>query len=315
MRLVTIDDGARGRAGAVLSTGQILDFGRAALPATNGAAVPGTVREILEAGTSIWPRLRELIADAEASIAASEGTDNSSILNPDAALMAPVPDPQLVLATGLSYRSHLAEMQGTPAPANPTGFLKAPSSISGPGGVLRLPPQASEHVDYEGEFACVIGTACHNIGVEEALDHVAGYTVANDLSARDWAAAVWAATSPWEARATWEVNLMGKQLPGFTALGPVLTTIDEMPNLATTRLTTRVNGNLMQDAFLEEMLFTVAEVIAYFSRWYSFRPGDVILTGTPAGVGIGRNPKMFLKSGDQVDVTIDGIGTLTTSFA
>ena len=175
-----------------------------------------------------------------------------------------------MLAAGLAYKSHLAEMAGTPTPSHPTAFLKAPSSLSAPDAQLSLPPQADSAVDYEGELACVFGRTCHNVSAENALSYLAGYTGANDLSARDWVGLVWAATAPWEARATWEVNIMGKQLPGFTALGPVLTTVDEIADPSTLHLTTRLNGNVMQSASVSDLIFPIAETISYFSRWYTF---------------------------------------------
>ena len=220
----------------------------------------------------------------------------------------------MLLASGLAYKSHLAEMSNTPRPTHPVGFLKATSSISTTGAHVRIPPQAPNHVDYEGELACVIGRSCHNVTAEEAVGYVAGYTIANDLSARDWVQDVMAATDPWSARSTWEVNLMGKQFPGFTALGPGLTTADEMGPLDHLTLRTFLNGEIMQEAEIGDLIFSIGEIVAYFSRWYQFSPGDVILTGTPAGVGVGRKPPIFMKPGDQVEVTIDRIGSLVTYF-
>jgi 2-keto-4-pentenoate hydratase/2-oxohepta-3-ene-1,7-dioic acid hydratase in catechol pathway len=219
-----------------------------------------------------------------------------------------------MVAAGLAYRSHLAEMANTPAPAHPTAFMKSPASISGPEEKVSLPTLAREHVDYEGELACVFGRTCYNVPASEALSYLAGYTAANDLSARDWAKSVWAATAPWDARITWEVNIMGKQFPGFTALGPVLTTTDEIPDPSLLKLRTTVNGQVMQAAPVSDLIFPIPEVISYLSRWYEFAPGDVLLTGTPAGVGIGRKPPVFLKEGDVVSVEIDRIGCLTTRF-
>jgi 2-keto-4-pentenoate hydratase/2-oxohepta-3-ene-1,7-dioic acid hydratase in catechol pathway len=271
---------------------------------------------ILEGGTSALDVVRRMAERAE-----TLSTDQrraliveGTILAKDVRLLAPIPTPRLIVAAGLAYKSHLAEMAGTPAPAHPTAFMKASSSVSAPGAMLRLPPQADSAVDYEGELACVFGRACHNVSAKDALSFLAGYTAANDFSARDWAKLVWAATAPWDARITWEVNIMGKQLPGFTALGPVLTTADEIPDPATLHLTTRLNDKVMQSASVGDLIFTIADTISYLSRWYTFLPGDILLTGTPSGVGIGRKPPVFIEKGDVVNVDIDRIGTLTTHF-
>ncbi len=238
--------------------------------------------------------------------------EQGEVLAAGTRLLAPVPNPGLILAVGLNYHSHLKEMAGTPQPAHPSAFLKSPASVSHPNARLHLPAQAPHQVDYEGELAVIFGRACYQVSAGDALDYVAGYTVANDLSARDWVKPVWEARQPWEARLTWEVNIMGKQLPGFTALGPDLLTVEEVPDASAMRLTTILNGNVMQDALVSDMIFPIGEQIAHFSRWYAFQPGDVLLTGTPAGVGVGRKPPVFLREGDSIEIRIEPIGTLTT---
>jgi acylpyruvate hydrolase len=316
MRLVTIDDVPSGSPGALLQSGEIVHLARAALADTIEAWLPSGVAGILAGGragvavaSGIAARYENMKADALAQFRAS-----GTLMPATTRLLPPVPSPGLIVAAGLAYRSHLAEMAGTPTPAQPTGFMKSPTSLSPSGATLSLPPQAREHVDYEGELALIFGSRCHMVDQAEAMTYVAGYTVANDLSARDWVKAVWAATSPWEARQTWEVNIMGKQLPGFTALGPAMVTADEISDPAQLRLTTVLNGRTMQDAQISDLIFPIAQMVAYFSRWYTFMPGDVLLTGTPAGVGVGRDPSIFLRSGDTVEVNIDRIGTLSTHF-
>jgi acylpyruvate hydrolase len=314
MLLVTIDDAPGGSAGAQLASGEILHLGRAAESGTIEAWLPSSVMGILVGGPEGLAVAERLAARHEAMGQASLTPKRAqgALLPPDTRLLAPVPSPGMILAAGLAYRSHLAEMSGTPTPTHPTAFLKSPSSISGPGATVTLPPQAPDHVDYEGELAIVIGRGCHAVDAEAAMQCIAGYTIANDLSARDWLKEVWAAEKPWQARQTWEVNIMGKQLPGFTALGPAIATVGRINDPNPLRLVTRVNGAMMQDASISDMIFPIGETIAYFSRWYRFRPGDVLLTGTPAGVGVGRKPPVFLRAGDRVDVSIDRIGTLTT---
>lgn len=312
MRMVTIDDVPDGSPGALLVSGEMLHLRRAARESTIEAWLPGSVAEILAAGRNGLDVVSAMVARVEALDRDSrEGLRSTGALLPEVTrLLPPIPRPRLILAAGLAYRSHLAEMSGTPPPPHPTGFMKSATSVSGSGQSILLPRDATEKVDFEGELAVVFGRHCHHVSEEEALDYVAGYTAANDLSARDWVEPVWRAQMPWEARLTWEVNIMGKQLPGFTALGPCLLTADEVPDPRDLRITTRLNGNIMQDALVEDLIFPIARSIAYFSRWYSFSPGDVLLTGTPAGCGVGRNPKLFMRAGDHIDVTISQIGTL-----
>lgn len=315
MRLVSIDDRAAGSgsAGAILASGDIVHLGRIASPGTVEAWLPDTLLGILQAGPDGLAVVRGMVerADALRGDAAAAARLAGHLLAPTTRLQAPIGRPAMVLAAGLAFKSHLAEMAGTPVPPHPTAFLKTAASVAGPGPV-RLPPDASEQVDYEGELAVVFGSHCHGVTAAEALGHVAGYTAANDLSARDWVRDVWAAERPWDARRTWEINIMGKQFPGFTALGPALTTTDEIPDPSALRLRTTLNGEMMQDASMDDMIFPLADVIAWFSRWHSFAPGDVLLTGTPAGVGVGRSPQRFVRPGDRVVVEIERIGALVT---
>ncbi|HEX7784437.1 MAG TPA: fumarylacetoacetate hydrolase family protein [Sphingobium sp.] len=312
MRLVTIDDVPGGSPGAQLASGEVLHLLRAARPSTLEAWLPRSITGILEGGKPALSLVRDIVSRAEQGEGIVELKNAGAILDGGTPLLAPIPAPRLLLAVGLAYRSHLAEMAGTPAPEHPTAFMKSPSSVAAPGHSLTLPPAANDMVDFEGELACVFGRPCHNVTPADAMDHIAGYMAANDISARNWAPAVWAASDPWKARLTWEVNIMGKQFPGFTPLGPVLTTVDDIPDPSALRLVTRLNGQVMQDAQVSDMIFPLDEVISYFSRWYHFQPGDVLLTGTPAGVGIGRKPPIFLTPGDRVEVEIDRIGTLST---
>jgi acylpyruvate hydrolase len=316
MKLVTIDDVRGGSPGALLDGGEILHVSKGARPGTLESWIPNSVTGILEGGGAaldvirgMIDRIQRLSIDHRNALR-QEGT----LLPADARLLAPIPVPRLIVAAGLAYKSHLAEMSGTPAPAHPTAFLKTSSSVSAPNAHVGLPPRYDSAVDFEGELACVFGRICHDVSPAEALSCLAGYTAANDFSARDWAKQVWAATAPWDARLTWEVNIMGKQLPGFTALGPVLTTCDEIPDPSELHLTTRLNDRVMQSAGISDLIFPIAETISYLSRWYTFSPGDVLLTGTPSGVGVGRKPPVFVQKGDVLRVEIDRIGTLISRF-
>jgi 2-keto-4-pentenoate hydratase/2-oxohepta-3-ene-1,7-dioic acid hydratase in catechol pathway len=197
---------------------------------------------------------------------------------------------------GLNYRSHLAEI-GEPVPEYPILFLKPATSIIGPGQVIVL-PRISKQVDYEGELAVVIGRTGKNIPQQNALDYVAGYTCANDVSAHD----IEFRTSQWTS---------GKMLDTFCPLGPVMVTADEIPDPNSLRLKTLLNGQTVQDASTADMVFPPAFLVSYISSLATLEAGDVILTGTPAGIGCNRKPQVFLKAGDHVGVEIEGIGTLT----
>ncbi len=317
MRLVTIDDGRRGVSGALLRNGDVVDLRRAALPDTVETWIPSDLRALLEAGAEGMDIARRVVDRIEALDDERRKVlfDQRALLPSATPLLAPLAEPRLILAAGLAYRSHLAEMAGTPVPKHPTAFMKSPTSITGPGAAIRVPADAAAHVDYEGELAVVFGRDCHGVSEADAMDYVAGYTVANDVSARDWVREVWQASEPWEARLTWEVNIMGKQFPGFTALGPALLTRDEVPDVRQLCLTTRLNGITMQSSTVADLIFELPAVIAWFSRWYGFTAGDVLLTGTPAGVGVGRKPPVFMHPGDTIEVHIDGIGTLRNTIS
>jgi len=312
MKLVTIDNTAAGLPGAVLRSGEILHLGKAAAPGTLEAWIPDSLRAILDAGAPGLALVRQLLDRVEAAPATVQQQlrESGAITGAGTRLLAPIPNPRLVVAAGLAFKSHLAEMSGTPVPVKPTGFIKSPNSIVGPDAFILVPPDASGHVDYEGEMGVVFGKTCHRVSAADAMDYVAGYTAANDVSARDWVQDVFDAREAWPARLTWEVNIMGKQFDSFTPLGPVLATADDIGDVTTMQLVTRLNGKVMQSAPLSDLIFSLAETIAYFSKWYTFRPGDVLLTGTPAGVGVGRKPPVFMKAGDVVEVDIGGIGVL-----
>ena len=144
------------------------------------------------------------------------------------------------------------------------------------------------------------------------MDHVAGYTIVNDVSARDWvASSLSSGQSPIDVILAWGKNLAGKQYPSFTPMGPVLVTADEIDDCHDLHLTTTVNGEIMQDTNTGDLIFRIDELISYLSQWHALKPGDVITTGSPAGIGYARDPKVFLKHGDLVEVTVSGVGTLS----
>ena len=226
-----------------------------------------------------------------------------------AKLLPPIPDPGIVLSVGMNYHEHLAEMK-TPVPEKPAAFTKSVASIIASGEPIRLPKSNPGMVDWEGEFSVVIGRPCHAVAAAEALDYVAGYTLVNDVSARDWVAPLFKAQGLMGPIHAWEHNLLGKMFPTFCPMGPCMVTKDEVSDPASVQIQTRLNGKVMQDANTDDLVFSVAQLIEYYSRFYLLRPGDVITTGSPSGVGFGRNPKVFMKAGDVVEVEVKQIGIL-----
>lgn len=214
-------------------------------------------------------------------------------------LLTPIA-PYDILCIGLNYRQHAAE-GGKPVPEHPVLFMKTSSSVQNPGDPIVLPRKLrSDKVDYECELALVIGKECKNATRANALDYVLGYTCANDVSARDWQAE-WGG-SQW---------CRGKTFDTFCPLGPCLVTSDEIENPNDLTIKTVLNGQTLQDWTTSDMIFDVGALIEFLSGSTTLRPGTVILTGTPHGVGFARKPPVWLKAGDTVSVEIEKIGTLT----
>jgi len=214
--------------------------------------------------------------------------------------LAPV-DPANIFCIGLNYRQHANET-GQALPERPVVFMKPTSALQHPGEPIRLPACQlhGPEVDYEGELAVVIGRPGRDIGEAQALTHVLGYTIAHDVSARRWQKE--AGGGQW---------IRGKSFDTFCPLGPTLVTPDELPNPQSLSLTTRVNSRVMQQNSTADMIFTVAELIAFLSQDTTLLAGTVILTGTPEGVGVAREPRVFLQPADTVTIEIEGIGELT----
>jgi acylpyruvate hydrolase len=256
--------------------------------------VPSDLLGLLRGGEKSMVAARRAVQFVEERGAMDDGTDLCHPLS-EVELQAPIQRPGKIVCVGLNYRSHLAEI-GDPVPEYPILFLKPATSIIGHEQSIVL-PRVSQQLDYEGELAVVIGRPGKYIARESALAHVAGYTCANDVSAHD----LEFRTSQWTS---------GKMLDTFCPLGPALLTRDEVPNPGALRLKTLLNGKTVQNATTENMVFPVDFLISYISSLATLEPGDVILTGTPAGIGCNRNPQVFLKAGDHVSVEINGIGTL-----
>ena len=224
-------------------------------------------------------------------------------------LRAPVSDPAMVLSVGMNYHEHLKEMK-TPTPEKPAAFTKSVASIIGSGAPIKVPPSNPGMLDWEGEFSVVIGKPCHRVKAAQALDYVFGYTLVNDVSARDWVAPIFSSTGIMGPIHAWEHNLLGKMFPTFCPMGPCIATKDEISDPANVKIQTRLNGKVMQDANTDDLVFSIVKLIEYYSQFYLFQPGDVITTGSPSGVGFGRNPKVFMKPGDVVEVEVKEIGIL-----
>ncbi|TWT57304.1 Ureidoglycolate lyase [Thalassoglobus neptunius] len=216
----------------------------------------------------------------------------------DGTLMAPIPDPGKIICIGLNYRDH-AEESGMDIPEEPVCFSKFGNSIIGPGEAIRL-PRVSSKVDYEAELVVVIGKAGYEIPKEKAFEHVAGYCNGHDVSARDWQ--IGKPGKQW---------LLGKTPDTFAPIGPWLVAADEIDDPHNLELALRLNGERMQTGNTREFIFGIDEVIAYISQIVTLQPGDIIFTGTPPGVGMGRDPQVWLQPGDTVEVEVSGLGVLS----
>ena len=204
--------------------------------------------------------------------------------------------PQKIVCVGLNYHDH-AEEQGTELPDAPLLFAKWPNTLIGPGQPIVIPP-VTKQVDYEAELGVVIGERVHGASAENALEAVAGYLCLNDVSARD----LQFADGQW---------VRGKSLDTFCPVGPDLVPAADVPDPQVLAIRALVNGEALQDSSTSNMIFSVAEIVAHISQAITLEPGDVIATGTPAGVGAFRDPQVFLRPGDEVTIEIEGIGALT----
>jgi 2-keto-4-pentenoate hydratase/2-oxohepta-3-ene-1,7-dioic acid hydratase in catechol pathway len=212
-------------------------------------------------------------------------------------LAPPVPDPEKIVCVGLNYADHARE-SGVAPPEEPVLFNKFPSALVAHGEPIVL-PQESKEVDYEAELVVVIGRGGRHIAESDALQHVAGYCPGHDVSARDW-----------QLHKPGKQWLLGKTFDTFAPCGPRLTTRDEIADPGKLRIQFRLNGQPLQDSNTKEFIFSVAAVIAYVSQVCTLKPGDLIFTGTPPGVGFARKPPVFLQPGDVAEVEIEGLGVL-----
>ena len=251
----------------------------------------------LGASSSVRGLLAELDADGLRDLAAraADATTAEAVRLADVDLRAPVPDPQKIICIGLNYRDH-AEETGQDIPAAPMWFAKFANSLCGSGQPIVLPAAHAEYVDYEAELALVIGRPARDVTDADALSHIAGAMPLNDVSARD----LQLQNPLWTS---------GKAIDTFAPCGPALVTLDEIGDLGTLGLRTRINGETLQEGATSNLIFGPAELVAWLSRTMTLLPGDIIATGTPAGVGAAQG--RFLRDGDTVEVEIDGLGILS----
>ena len=276
MRLVTRETDRGPRAGVLLEGDRVAD----AWDALDGGC--GTMRGLLKADR--FAELAGAVANADGEALA------------DGALLPPVPDPEKIICIGLNYRAH-AEETKQEIPATPTVFGKFRNSLAAPDATVTL-PAASDTVDYEAEVCVVIGRRLKDAGADEALAGVAGYTLMNDLSARD----LQLATTQWMA---------GKTFDGAAPCGPAVVTADEVaPDAIDFELT--LNGERMQASSTSDLIFGVPELVAHLSTLMTLEPGDLIATGTPSGVGIARQPSVWLQPGDVIEISSPQLGLLRT---
>ncbi len=288
MKLLTYAD-ARGARIAVLAENEgrnrFIDI------ADTDPDLPSEMRSLLALGQSVSERRR--VADKLSHIQAT-----GFGFAPDTVqLLPPVPDPSKILCIGLNYVDHARET-GAAIPSEPVVFNKLPGALLHHGGIIRL-PGVSRRVDYEAELVLVIGKQGRDIAEENALEHVAGYCCGNDVSARDW--------QKEKPAGQW---FLGKTFDTFAPTGPYLVTADEIGDPGNLELTLRLNGRVMQHSNTNQFIFPIPKLIAYVSQVCTLTPGDLIFTGTPAGVGDSRKPPSYLQPGQTLEVEIERVGIL-----
>jgi len=281
MRLVTYDAGNGTHAGVLVGDGIV--------PVAALGAPADTVRGLLESLDAAG-----LTALGEQAAASTERLPRSSVR-----LLPPVPDPEKIICMGLNYRDH-AEEAHQEIPEHPRWFAKFASSLVGDGETIVLPAAHADFVDYEAELAVVIGRECHLVSEADALEHVAGVMAFNDVSARD----LQLQNPLWTS---------GKAIDTFAPCGPALVTSDEAGDLGNLTLRTLIDGEVVQEGSTKDMIFGVAETIAWLSRTMTLKPGDIIATGTPAGIGGLKG--VFLRDGQTVSVEVGGLGAVTNPIA
>lgn len=284
MRFVTFREGNSDRIGA-RSGDQIIDL------SASDSSIPSDMRSFLEGGDAA-------LKAAKAAVKAGGPAFSADAVQ----VLAPISNPEKVVCIGLNYADHAAE-SGMEIPSEPVVFSKYASAIVGPGDTIKLPPSSNEP-DYEVELVVVIGKSGFNVSEADAMRHVAGYTVGHDVSARDYQLQ--------KPGGQW---MMGKTFDTFAPIGPDLVTADEVADPHNLGIRCILNGETVQDSNTKQLIFKIPELIAYLSHVFTLKPGDLIFTGTPPGVGMARNPQLWLKAGDNVACEVDGIGRIENPVA
>ncbi len=254
-----------------------------------GIDLPGSMRSLLEQ----WEWKRKVELTLEHALDEGEATHNHDELH----AAAPVLQPEKIVAVGLNYRDHAIE-GGNEIPDSPVIFTKFPPAVNAPGQPIEWDPTVAEQVDYEAELVVVIGRTAREVDRDEAWESIAGFTVGNDVSARD----LQYGDGQW---------VRGKSLDTFAPIGPTIVTRDEIDDPHDLEIWAEVNGERLQESSTSELIFQVDELVSFISQTTTLRPGDLLFTGTPPGVGVHRDPPVLLSEGDEVTIGIDGIGTLT----
>lgn len=278
MRLVTFLHNEVVRPGMVTADDTVIDLAQLGF---------NTLLDYIESGAE---------GRANADKYVSQAPGNAAYALKDVKLLAPIPKPRKLICIGLNYLDHARETNSE-IPKVPTVFNKFATAVIGPGDSVVL-PNVSKSPDYEAEFAFVIGPGGRAIKAENWRDHVYGYTLVNDISARDYQRA----TTQW---------LMGKTFDTFAPMGPWIVTADEIADPHNLDIQMEINGEILQNSNTRELIFKIPDLIAYLSSVFTLEPGDIVSTGTPAGVGVARDPQRFLRPGDRMTVKIPGIGQLS----
>ncbi|MHB1585067.1 MAG: fumarylacetoacetate hydrolase family protein [Acidimicrobiales bacterium] len=263
-----------------------------------GVVVGDEVVDLTDPGVGLPGDMAALLAAGSEAMARAAGAPTSAARRwplAEVRLRAPVPSPPKVLAIGMNYRAHVEEM-GRDLPPYQYWFNKQRTCVVGPGDPILVPVE-SDQVDYEGELAIVIGRRCKHVPADRWLDVVAGFTVMNDVSVRDW-------------QGRTPTFTMGKSFDTHGPLGPAIVTADELGDPGSLRLRTWVDDELRQDSTTADLIFSCAEMIAYLTTVFPLEPGDVLSTGTPSGVGMGFSPPKWLRPGDRVRIEIESVGVL-----
>lgn len=299
MKLVSLK-GNPARLGCIIGM-EVLIPGEAGLVSN----APTSMIDLLGGGEPALRSLRSIVENVARNEASLGDLRKRGALQPLAgiALDAPV-RPGLAVCNGRAYGAHRKEMGiGHLPPGEPGGFVKNVNAVTGPDTHILIPPTAPDMIDFEGELAVVFRTECHRVKRERAWDYIAGMTLTNDVSARNWVELLKRTNNSTK-------NIRGKQFPTFFPIGPCIATLDEFADVEAVEMTTTVNGEMMQSSTTADLIWSVSELIAQFSRFYLFKPGDLLTFGTPAGVGYGRSPQRFLADGDVVAIHSPAIGSL-----